>query len=113
MFLCDKDPKTLIVSFVEALEVLANKSKSEKQTKFASIQEIIKSRVKTIFEKLNERKGHTPPAFDFEDECIEDEKETDMSTQILKIQKNWTCNNTWSVISTHYLYLDSTVESTI
>ena len=88
VFLCDKDPKNLIVSFVEALEELANKSKTEMQTKFASIQEIINSRVKTIFEKLNERKGRTNPAFDFEDECIEEEEEADMSTQFLQMQKN-------------------------
>ena len=90
VFLCDKDPKNLTVSFVEALEELANKSKTEMQTKFASIQEIINSRVKSIFEKLNERKGHTTPAFDFEDECIEEEEEeeADMSTQFLQMQKN-------------------------
>ena len=29
IFLCNKDPKTLIVSFVEALEELASKSKAE------------------------------------------------------------------------------------
>ena len=87
VFLCDKDPKNLIVSFVEALEELANKSKTEMQTKFASIQEIINSRVEAIFEKLNERKGRTNPAFDFEDECIEEE-EADMSTQFLQMQKN-------------------------
>ena len=68
MFLCDKGPKNLIVSFVEALEELANKSETEMQTKFASIQEIINSRVKAVFEKLNEGKDHTTPAFDFEDE---------------------------------------------
>ena len=88
VFLCDKDPKNLIVSFVEALEELANKSKTEMQTKFASIQEIINSRVKAIFEKLNERKGRTNPAFDFKDECIEEEEEADMSTQFLQMQKN-------------------------
>ena len=88
VFLCDNDPKNLIVSFVEALEELANKSKTEMQTKFASIQEIINSRVKAIFEKLNERKGRTNPAFDFEDECIEEEEEADMSTQFLQMQKN-------------------------
>ena len=70
VFPCDKDPKNLIVSFAEALEELANKSKTETQTKFASIQEIINSRVKAIFEKLKERKRYTTPAFDFEDECI-------------------------------------------
>ena len=68
VFLCDKDPKNLIVSFVEALEELANKSETEMQTKFASIQEIINSRVKAVFEKFNEGKDHTTPAFDFEDE---------------------------------------------
>ena len=88
MFLCDIDPKTLIVSFVETLEELANKSKTEMKTKFASIQEIINSRVQAIFEKLNERKGHTPPAFDFENEVIEEEEEADMSIQFLQTQKN-------------------------
>ena len=88
VFLCDKDPKTLIVSFAEALEELASKRKTDMQTKFASIQEIINSRVKAIFEKLNERKGHTTPAFDFEDEGIEEEEEADMSIQFLQTQKN-------------------------
>ena len=88
MSLWDKDPKNLIGSFVEALEELANKSKTEMQKKLASIQEIINSRVKAIFEKLNERKGCTTPAFDFEDECIEEEEEADMSTQFLQMQKN-------------------------
>ena len=88
VFLCDKDPKNLIISFVEALEELANKSKNEMQTKFASIQEIINSRVKAIFEKMNEKKGCTNPASDFEDECIEEEEEADMSTQFLQMQKN-------------------------
>ena len=89
VFLCHEDPKNLIVSFVEALEELANKSKTEMQTKFASIQEIINSRVKAIFKKLNEKKGRTTPAFEFEDECIEEEEEeADMSTQFLQIQKN-------------------------
>ena len=73
VFLCHKDPKTLIVSCVEALEELANKSKNDIHPKIASIQEIMKSRINAIFEKLKERKDHTTPAFDFEDECIEEE----------------------------------------
>ena len=84
VFLCDKNSKSLIVSFVEALEELASMSKSDMQTKFATIHEIIKSRVRAIFEKLNERKGRTTPAFDFEDECIEEDEEADMSTQFLQ-----------------------------
>ena len=92
MFLCDKDPETLTVSFVEALEELANKIKTEMQTKFASIQEIINSRVNALFEKLNERKGSTTPAFEFEVECIEEEQESDMFTQLLQMQKNQLLN---------------------
>ena len=46
------------------------------------------SRVKAIFENLNERKGHTTPAFDFEDECIEEEEEADMSTHFLQMKKS-------------------------
>ena len=88
VFLCHKDPKNLIISFVEALEELANKSKSEMQTKVTSIQEMIKSRVNAIFKNLNERKGHTTPAFDFDDECIEEEEESDMSSLFLQMQKN-------------------------
>ena len=34
IFLCNKDPKTLIVSFVEALEKLASKNKAEMLQKF-------------------------------------------------------------------------------
>ena len=41
-----------------------------------------------ICEELNERKGHTTLAFDFEDECIEEEEEADVSTQVLQMQKN-------------------------
>ena len=69
---------------------------------------------------MNERKGHTTPAFDFEDECTEEEEEeeADMSTQFLQMQKNQLFDlqqhferymNTLSVLG----YLDSTVESTI
>ena len=84
MFLDDKDPKTLIVSFLEALEELDNKSKSELQTKFESTQEIINSRVKAIFEKLNDRKGLTTPAFDVQDE----EDEDGLSNQLLQTHEN-------------------------
>ena len=53
-FLCDKDPKALIISFVEAVEELANKIKTEIRTKFSSIEAIIRARVNAICENLNE-----------------------------------------------------------
>ena len=84
------------------------------QTKVTSIQEMIKSRVNAIFKNLNERKGHTTPAFDFEDECNEEEDEADMSTVFLQIMKKIIFGLARTrVISSHYLCLDSTVESTI
>ena len=59
IFLCKKDPKALIVSFVAALEELANKSKAEMLEKFPSIENTIKTRKKTIFKNLNEPKIKT------------------------------------------------------
>ena len=63
---------------------------------------------------MNERKSQTT-AFELEDECLEEEEETDMTTQFLQMQKSsfWTCNSILSDISTLYLYSDSAVESTI
>ena len=86
IFLCNKDPKTLIVSFVEALEELASKSKEKMLQKFCSIENAIKTRVNSIFEKLNERKNESTPMFEFQN--IEEEEEIDMSTQFLQVQKN-------------------------
>ena len=85
IFLCNRDPKTLIVSFVEALEELASRSKAEMLQKFSSIENAIKNRVSSIFEKLNGRKDESTPMFEFQ--YIEKE-EIDMSTQFLQIQKN-------------------------
>ena len=74
-----------IVSFVEALEELASRSKAEMLQKFSSIENAIKNRVSSIFEKLNGRKDESTPMFEFQ--YIEEE-EIDMSTQFLQIQKN-------------------------
>ena len=85
IFLCNKDPKTLIVSFVEVLVEIASKSKAEMLQKFSCIEKAIKTRVNSIFEKLKERKTESTPTFEFE--YIEEE-ETDISTKFLQIQKN-------------------------
>ena len=84
IFLCNKDPKTLFVSFVEALEELASKSKAEMLHKFSSVENAIKTRANSIFEKLNGRKDESTPMFEFQ--YIEEE--INMSTQFLQIQKD-------------------------
>ena len=84
-FLCNKDPRKLIVSFIEALEELAGKSKAEILQNSSYIENAIKTRINSIFEKLNGRKDESTPMFEFQ--YIEEE-EIDMSTQFLQIQKN-------------------------
>ena len=83
IFLCNRDPRTLIVSFVEALEELASRSKAEMLQKFSSIENAIKNRVSSIFEKLNGRKDESTPMFELQ--YIEEEE---IDTQFLQIQKN-------------------------
>ena len=90
VFLCDKEPKALIISFVEAIEDLANGSKTEMRTKFSSIEAIIRARDNAICENLNKRKDQNASAFKCEDEGSEEDDEADMSTQFLEKQKNHT-----------------------
>ena len=85
-FLCNRDPKTMIVSFFEALEELASKSKAEMLQKFSFIENAIKTRLNSFFEKLNERKNASTPMFEFQ--YIEEKEEINMSTKFLQIHKN-------------------------
>ena len=85
IFFGNKDPKTLIVSFVEALEELAGKSKAEIMQNFSPIENAIKTRVSSIFEKLNGRKDDSTPMFEFQ---YFKQEEIDMLTQFLQLQKN-------------------------
>ena len=89
IFLCNKDPKILIVPFVEALEELESKSKEKILEKFSSTENLIKPRVNTIFGKLNENKKQSTPLFEFKN--IEEE-EIDMtnSSKFIKINSRTT-----------------------
>ena len=89
IFLYNKDPQNLIIDFVSKLELLAEKSKLETRTKFQDIEVAVNERMNKIFDQLNERgKNYSSNKFEYEDECIEDSEEADMSTQFLRIQKN-------------------------
>ena len=79
----------MIIDFVSNLELLAEKSKLEMRTKFQDIEVAINERMKKIFDQLNERSiTYSSIKLEYEDECIEDSEEADMSTQFLRIQKN-------------------------
>ena len=59
------------------------------RTKFQDIERAVNERMKKNFDQLNERgKNFLSNKFEYEDECIEDSEEADMSTQFLRIQKN-------------------------
>ena len=86
--MCEKDPEVLIIAFVSSLELLAEKSKLQMRTKFQEIENTVNDRVKKIFDKLNARTlTKRLEVFDYEDECVEDGDEDDMSTQFLRILK--------------------------
>ena len=67
---------------------MANKSKTEMQTKFSSIETIIRVRVNAFFENLNKRNDQNASAIELEDERTEEDEEADMSTQFFQMQKN-------------------------
>ena len=85
----ERDPELLINAFVSSLELLAEISKLQMKTKFPEIENTVNDRVEKIFDKLNARNlTKRPEVFDYEEECIEDGEEDDMSTQFLRNQKN-------------------------
>ena len=100
VFLCNKDPKALITSFVEAIEDSANKSKTEMRTKFSSIEAIIRARVNAIWENLNKRKDQNASAFECEDECVKKMMKLICLRNFSKCRKTsfWTYSNTLSVM---------------
>ena len=114
ILLCNKDPKTLIASFAEALEELASNSKAETLQKISSIGNAIKTRVNSIFEKLNGRKNESIPMIEFH--YIEEKKNNlicqrkSFKFRKMNISKD---NNILNVMSTLYLYLDSTAGNMI
>ena len=59
------------------------------KTKFKDIEVAVNERTKKIFDQLNEcGKNYSNYQFEYEEECTEDLEEADMSTQLLRIQKN-------------------------
>ena len=81
IFLYNKDPQKLIIVFVIKLELLAEKSKLEMRTKFQDVERLVNERMSKFFQELNERcRNHSTENFEYEDDCIEDTEETDMST---------------------------------
>ena len=89
IFLSDKDPQKLIIDFVIKLELSCEKGKLEMRTKFQDNEKEVIERMSNNFQELNKGcQNHPTENFEYEDECIEDREETDMSNQFLRMQKN-------------------------
>ena len=79
----------LILDFVTNHEMLAEQSKLEMRKKFQNVEIAVNGRMKNVFDQLNKRrKNYSSKQFEYEDECIDDSEEANMSTKLLQIQKN-------------------------
>ena len=89
IFLWNSNPRDLVESFIDAVEVLATQSKAQMKLKFLEVETVIKSQLTRTVESLNERCCRNQRVFEFEDQCFEDDdEEKDVSTRFLQMQKN-------------------------
>ena len=86
IFLRNKDPQKLIIHFV-IIGLLAEKNKLEMRTKFQEVDRVIMSWCPKL-SKDERCRYHSTVNFEYEDDCIKDTEETDMSFQFLRMQKN-------------------------
>ena len=89
IFLCNSNSRDLVESFIDAVEGLATQSKAQLNLKLPEVETAIESKLTRTLESLNERRYRNQRAFEFEDQCLEDDRdEKDASTQFLQMQKN-------------------------
>ena len=89
IFLCNSNPRDLVESFIDAVEVLSTQSKAQMKLKFLEIETAIKINLTRTLESFNEHRCRNQRVFEFEDHCFEDDnEEKDASTQFLQMQKN-------------------------
>ena len=89
IFFCNSNPCELVESFIDAVEGLATQSKAQTKLKFLEVETAIKSKLSRALESLTERRWRNQRAFQFEDQCFEDDNEDkDVSAQFLQMQKN-------------------------
>ena len=114
IFLCNSHRATLIESFIDALDRLATQNEALKSSKTLEIKTSVKIKLNQIFSALNKRRCRNEPVLDFENRCIEEEKEQEVSTQVLKTQKinSLICTITRKDIATFFQSLAPTVQKT-
>ena len=88
IFFCNANTHHLILSFITALEGLATQSKAQMKLNFIEVETAIKIKLCAILEQLNHRRNRGDRVSNFLDDCIKEEEEEDLSTQLLLMQKN-------------------------
>ena len=78
-FLCNANPRHLILSFITALEGLATQSKTQMKLKFIEVETAIKLKLCATLEQLSQRRNRAESLPYFVDDCIVEE-EKDLST---------------------------------
>ena len=78
----------MVESFIDAHDGLATQSQAQMKLMFLEIGTSVKSKFNRNFSALNQRRCRKKPALEFEDGCIDDEEEQDVSTEILQKQRN-------------------------
>ena len=84
IFLCNANPYHLVSSFITDLEGLATQMKLN----FIEVETAIKIKLCAVLEQLNQRRNRAEKVSNFVDDCIVEEEETDLSTQLQQKQKN-------------------------
>ena len=88
VFLCNANPHHLILSFITALEGLATQSEAQMKLNFIEVEAAIKIKLCAIMEQLNQRCNQAERMSNFANDCMVEEEEKDLSTQVLQMQKN-------------------------
>ena len=89
LFLCNSNRRDLVESFIDTVEGLVTKSKTQMKLKFLEVETAIKSKLTRTLETLNERRYRNQRVFEFKDHCFEDDnEEKDASLPFLQMQKN-------------------------
>ena len=68
---------------------MAEKSNLKMRTKFQDVERVVNERMSKFFQELNERcRNHSTENFKYEEDCIEDTEETDMSFHFVNAEKS-------------------------
>ena len=90
IFLCNSNPGAFVLSFVDALDLLATQSGAQIEQKFLEIETGVKIKLNQIFSNPKHRRCRKETVSAFEDGCYKEEQEEieqDVSTQFLQTRK--------------------------